>query len=144
MADLVTTIGRQLKNQVANGEIAGPTNRYLGLGASAAIGGTDITLTTTTSFTEANTANGGYARKDLSGQYTTSASAVENINNQIWTANAAGTGRIDDFDMVIELWDFAGTVYVIGTWDTLAVRTITNGSTYETGVLPTDYGAPAA
>jgi hypothetical protein len=141
---ITTNIGRQLKRQIANGEASAPTSQELVLLQSAAIsGGADVSKTTAdaTSMVEITT-NGGYARKDISAAYATSggpaADPTEEISSQNWTADGTtGTGAFDDFDMIAEVWTVGGTAYIMATWATAAIRTITAGSTYYTGTLQT-------
>lgn len=138
---ITTNIGRQLKRQIANGEVAAPTAQELALLQSAAIsGGSDVTVTTAdaTGIAEVG-ATGGYARKNISSAYTTSggpsAAPTETIASQSWTASG---GSFDNFDMIAEIWTVGGTQYVMATWATAALRQITDGSTYNSGALETN------
>lgn len=139
-ATITTHIGRQLKRQIANGEIAAATAMELALLQSSAIaGGADIAATQAdaTGIVEIS-GTGGYARADISAAYTTSgapaAAPTEQIASQAWTASG---GDMDDFDMLAEIWTVGGTQYVMATWATAALRQITDGSTYNSGALDT-------
>lgn len=133
---VTTNRGRQIKMQLANGELLqnAVTARELALLKSDAVGGTAYDVNTTTVFTEI-AGTGGYVAANINSAYATDANAQTVIASQTWTATGAD---MESFDTVAEIWTVNSVRTVMSLFASAQARTITNGSSYETGAVTTN------
>lgn len=137
---ITTDYGREVMARVFIGDAAPAINSFtLRLGQSAAIGGTDVTETTTTTYTEIS-GTGGYAPVTLTPGTdfnVTNSGGVVSFTADGLSGTPSG-GNWDDFDQVLITMDVGGTEYVLLQVPTAETRTIVEGQPYDTGPVETE------